>query len=306
MRKDTTNCRLVASLWKIICQFGEGDLPFALKSNAKTHQTHMRMASLNKSLRFNPVVAIFMVLCCGSACTHYYYAPNTLNTPYLQDKHDATARLALGSGNEYQATEVQAVYSPIRHGALMVNYFNAQGNKSNTDSGKGHGQMLEGAIGAYLPFAEVFSASLFAGYGRGQVHNEYVMSSSSGGTVYRPSDLKFERHFIQPSVVFRGHRRFTASLGFRLCRLHYVSGQIDASIPTEDLKAIMLIEEKSPIWLPEASYGIGLHIRPVTASLTLTRSVSPDPNLRLNPSNLAFSLAIDIHQLLKLGRDTKE
>lgn len=266
----------------------------------------MFMAYLNKSLRFGPIAALLLLLCCGSACTHYYYAPNTLNTPYLQDKHDATVRLALGSGNEYQATELQAVYSPIRHGALMVNYFNAQGNKSSTDSGKGYGQMLEGAIGAYLPFAEVFSASLFAGYGRGQVHNEYVVSGGSGSTIYRPSDLKFERHFIQPGVVFRGHRRFTASLGFRLCRLHYISGEIDASIPTEDLKAIMLIEEKSPIWLPEAAYSIGLHIRPVTANLTLTRSVSPDPELRLNPSNFAFCLGIDIHELVKMGRGIKD
>lgn len=248
----------------------------------------------------HPKIFLFgVILLLLSSCTHYYYAPNTIPTPFLREKGDCTLHAAVGFGHEYTGSELQAVFSPVRYGALMGNFFHASGaaNRANTFHDSGQGYLLEGGLGGYYPLGKTFSTSLFAGYGRGNVLNYYA-DGSFGAPATRtfPSKLYFDRLFVQPSITYRG-KVFTLGLGFRLCQLRYIKGEIDLQAPAEEVMAVRSIEASSPIVLPELVYKMGFYIEPVTLGLHITRSYVPDPALHLNPGNFSFSAAVDIHKL---------
>ncbi len=247
-----------------------------------------------------------LVLCAAllflGSCTHYYYAPNTIQTPFLRERGDCTVRGGVGFGHEYTGSELQAVYSPLRHGAVMGNFFHARGasNQGNTYHDSGRGYLVEGGIGAYYPLGKYVSSSLFAGYGKGNVRNEYAEENASGMPPTRtfPSNLFFDRFFVQPSLTYRGHS-FTFGLGFRLCQLRYLRGKIDYQGPRDEIAAIQRIEAATPFFLPEMVYHIGLFVKPVTFGLHITRSFVPDEALHLNSSNISLSAGVDLHTLWK-------
>lgn len=196
------------------------------------------------------------VLCSLTACTHYYYAPNTLQTPFLQERHDTQVNLGLISGDEFNGWEIQSVYSPVKYGAVMFNHFNVKHGHSTEvpDEDWGEGHLTEFALGAYYPANRVISLSFFGGWGAGRVLNIYDLDARS--------DLRFQRWFLQPGFSAQGKwARFGMSC--RLNRLQYIKGDIRFDIGEHHLNIIENIERESPFFIPEIGFSIGLGASPV-------------------------------------------
>lgn len=202
------------------------------------------------------------LLLAGAGCTHYYYAPNTLRTPFLQEQHDTQMSLGLISGDEFSGYEFHAVYSPVRHAAIMANHMQINsGQNSGYDSGEG--RLTEIALGGYAPAGKYSSFSLFGGWGAGAVFNTYDLNVHS--------DLRFQRIFLQPAFAFQAKWvRFGTAV--RLSRLRYVRGDVDVEIGEPDLTIIRNIERDSPIFLPETGFFCGFGYRPFWADFHLNFS----------------------------------
>ncbi|MBK6929357.1 MAG: hypothetical protein IPH12_00260 [Saprospirales bacterium] len=207
-----------------------------------------------------------LLLCDG--CTHYYYAPNSLQTPFLQQRGDTRVSLGFIGGDEFNGFEAHAAYSPIRYGAVMVNYFQVQSNYSdNTASDWGRGRLTEVALGAYYPAHKYLSFSLFAGWGGGRVLNSYTDGAKS--------DLHFERRFIQPGFAVQG-KWARVGMAFRFNRLKYLHGDIDLEIGEPHLTTIGNIEEASPVYVPEFGLSFGFGARPIWIDLGINLNNSYD------------------------------
>lgn len=207
-------------------------------------------------MRQNLPLLLCIALCLSSACSHYYYAPNSLQTPFLQQKHDTRASIGFIGGNEFSGWEASACFSPVKYGAVLFNHFQVQHAKpdDNPERKYGNGRLTEFALGAYNPIKKNMSLSLFAGWGGGQVFNAY----GNGGV----SNLRFERIFLQPGMMIQGKRaRFGVATRFN--RLNYVSGEVDLGIPPTELNAIRSIENVSPIYFSELGFVGGFGAAPV-------------------------------------------
>src|SRR5688572_358912 len=80
--------------------------------------------------------AAFLILMLSS-CTHYYYMPNSQNIPLFEGRNEARLSVKAATGDEVNATEVQAAYSPVNHLGVMLNYMSARGGASGEDNGNG-------------------------------------------------------------------------------------------------------------------------------------------------------------------------
>lgn len=200
-----------------------------------------------------------VALLLSGACTHYYYAPNTLQTPFLQKQHDARVGFGQIAGDEFSGYELHATYSPLKHAAIMVNHMYVAGDDNSADE-SGKGRLSEIALGAYAPAGRYSSFSFFGGWGGGKVVNTYA----SGGR----SDLRFERIFIQPTYAFQA-RWVRLGAAIRLNRLRYTRGDIDLEIGEPDVTFIRNIERDSPLFIPETNFSCGFGHGPFWGDFSL-------------------------------------
>lgn len=240
-------------------------------------------------------LAASTLLFTSSGCTHYYYAPNTLRTPFLQQQHDAQVSVGMISGDEFSGYEFHGVYSPLKHTAVMVNHMQINsGEKSGYESGEG--RLTELALGAYFPVGKYTSFSVFGGWGGGAVKNTYDLN------VY--SDLRFHRTFLQPAFTFQAKWvRFGTAI--RFSRLQYVRGDVDVEIGEPDLSIIRNIERDSPIFLPETGFFCGFGFRPFWADFHLNFSDfmnTYDPEkYNFAPATLAISFSCQLDHFWRKG-----
>ena len=234
---------------------------------------------------------IAAILLLNSACTHYYYAPNSLQTPFLQNRHDTRLSFGAVSGDEFSGLEAHAVYSPVKYGAVMVNYFRVHSSKtSDTEADWGKGHLAEMARGAYYPLGKHISFSFFTGLGKGRVLNSY-----ESGT----SDMRFRRLFLQPSISFQ-YKMVRAGLSWRMVRLEYVQGYIDYGIGEPHLGTIARIERNSPLWMPEAGFNFGFGTRPLWLNLFLNFNNSHlSEELSFAPLSTGISICFELDQVLR-------
>ncbi len=246
---------------------------------------------------------IFLLLCCAS-CTHHYYAPNTVQTPYLTEQHDATILGGVGSGDEFSGSEIHAVYSPIKHVAVMFNYFNVKSKVSenaqtsvSASQQSGNGRLTEFALGGYLPFANG-SASIFGGYGKGFAKNNY------GADIL--TNLRFERTFIQPTIAFR-YAWADVGMAIRINRLRYLDGTVDLRLSADhadEFEAIKAIEEKTTIVFPELGLSFGARYRLLMLKFHLSMLTDTSvESLHFARTYAGMSFGINIQDIKKSKND---
>jgi hypothetical protein len=245
------------------------------------------------------LLALASSLLCSAECfcqQHFYYAPNSVNIPGLMKKNDASAGLGMGWGNDYFAIEAQGVYSPIQHGAVMLNYFDVMNSDVRRDVEVGTAfRFLEIGVGAYQVF-ERGSASIFAGGGQGNLYNFYGNDNFSRFTL--------RRWFLQPNVAYMD-KNFRCGVALRLSRLSYPAGESSFDINEEDLSAIRKIEEDAPFFLPELGLTGGIEFRPFVFSVCLT-SVFPDASgLRFARFNSSFILTFQFGETKKKKQENE-
>ncbi|MCS6930178.1 MAG: hypothetical protein NZM43_11885 [Saprospiraceae bacterium] len=193
------------------------------------------------------------------ACNSYYYAPNTLYTPHLIERHDAELGICGLRGSDFSGFEFHGTYAFTNHFALMANHLDVRGRSPSQDR-RGNGRLSEAALGVYFPLRQV-SNTVFVGAGTGQVFNEFPKGSRA--------TLKFHRYFGQYGIsVEQGALRI--GTGIRLNYLHYREGHIDYRVGESDVSKIILIEENSPFIFPEFSVNLRIGSRPVWANLCST------------------------------------
>ena len=231
------------------------------------------------------LVLVWIGLLLGSSCSHYYYAPNTLQTPFLQQQHDSRVSVGVITGDELSGFELHGAYSPLKYGAIMVNYFDVRSDESNTGTpdewGKGH--QLEFALGGYYPIGKYTSLSLFGGWGTGRALNSF------GPNVL--ADLRFQKRFLQPTFTVQT-KLFRLGMALRFNQLEYKRGDINLGISRSELAIIYNLKQASLIFFPETGLSLGLgskafwvdvhlnicnsrrlnelHFMPITTSATIT------------------------------------
>ena len=237
------------------------------------------------------LVLVWIGLLLGSSCSHYYYAPNTLQTPFLQQQHDSRVSVGVITGDELSGFELHGAYSPLKYGAIMVNYFDVRSDESNTGTpdewGKGH--QLEFALGGYYPIGKYTSLSLFGGWGTGRALNSF------GPNVL--ADLRFQKRFLQPTFTVQG-KWFRFGTALRFNQLEYKRGDIDFEIDQNELATIQNIEQASPIYIPETGFSVGFGHKAFWADFHLNICNSPRrKELGFLPSTFGGTITLELDKL---------
>ena len=214
----------------------------------------------------------------GAFCQTYNYAINSLNIPCIDQKGDLLLGLSWSRGASFRALEVQAVYSPMPHLAVMANYFGAPEKSVRKQEVYGTNfHLWEAGVGIYEKLPKG-AASLFAGFGSGNLFSHYGLG--------RTADFNIQRWFLQPGLSYRSHH-FQAGLALRLSHLSYHRAVVDYSIESPDIEFIQNLEKSAPMFLPELGIQAGTRLKPVTINLSIS-FIFPDTNewdfIRLNSS----------------------
>lgn len=231
------------------------------------------------------LLAFALVLPFGAFSQTYNYALNVLNIPCITQKGDLVLGLGWSRGATFRALEIQGTYSPLPHLAVMANFFGApeKSVRKQLDYGTEY-YLWEAAVGIYEKIPKG-AASLFAGFGTGNLFSHYGMG--------RTADFNIQRWFLQPGLSYRSNY-FQAGLALRLSHLYYRNAVVSYAIESPDIQYIQNVEKSSPMFLPELGIQAGVRLKPVTINLSVS-SIFPDTNdldfIRLNNT---LSILVDI------------
>lgn len=230
---------------------------------------------------------------CGQSSRYFFYAPNTAQITFLSDKHDGSLGIGYGRGGRNTVFEAQAVYSPVRYGAVMVNFMSSGKKTIRNSPGSGtEFSFGEIGVGLYKDW-EHGSASVFAGVGQGRLRNDYGDDQYSRFTV--------RRWFLQPAVSYTG-KNFRGGISLRLSRLSYPRGATSFNIGPE-LDVIKKIDKEAPFFLPEPAITGGLILRPFIFSINLT-AVFPDADgLLFSRTNVNIMLSFDLGEFYRMRKE---
>lgn len=241
------------------------------------------------------ILGAFLLFSVG--CVQYHYTPNLIQTPAIEQKGDAMVSASIGGSPVALNGDFHASFSPIKHGALMLNYFRNSSSFENTNFFGGptyiqgsKGYLLEGALGGYTSMG-FGTGALYVGWGQGQMKNDYGAN--------RIADLRLQRFFIQPTFTFKNDW-FRLGMGLRLVRLSFPSGDIDYRIEPSDIESIKRLENDTPFWFPEIGGNIGIHFKPVTVTAGAVLLVSQSASdFGFDNSNIGLGLSFELHELFK-------
>lgn len=229
-----------------------------------------------------------LILSVPTFSQHYYYTPNSIHIPVLTEKNDAGIGAGMGWGSNYFALEMQGVYSPLRHAAIMINGYSSGSGDVRRDEEIGAGfRFLELGLGAYHVL-ERGSGSIFAGVGQGNLYNFYGNENFSQFTV--------RRYFVQPGLMYEDNF-FRCGLALRLSRISYPKGESSFDIDENELAAIRKIEDDSPFFMPELGLSGGIVLPPCILSINIT-TVFPDaPGLNFSRFNMNLMLTFELGKM---------
>lgn len=215
----------------------------------------------------------------------FNYAPNSIYYCQLQGRYDSSLGAGLRRGSDTNGTEWQLAFSPVKHGAVMLNYFDGHHKAIRKQQEEGSSsQSAEIGLGAYETLAHG-TASLFIGYGQGSIFSNYSLSRSVA--------LDLQRWFIQPAMIFRNHN-FEWGLALRFNRLVYSHAEVDFSISESDLQPLQAIEAQSPFFIPEFGLHAGIVFKPCTLTIDMTSLFYDTNTFNFERLNSAFLLTVDL------------
>lgn len=239
----------------------------------------------------------FVVFNASIQAQHFYYIPNTVHNPVLFEKNDASAGVGMSWGSDFFAIETQGVYSPVPHGAIMLNgFFSGAGAVRRDEEIGASYRFLELGIGAYHAL-ERGSASIFAGVGQGNLYNYYGLDNFSRFTV--------RRYFVQPALMYENNI-FRCGLSLRLSRIAYPEGESSFDIDEYELNAIRKIEEDGPFFMPELGLTGGILLPPCAVSVNLS-SIFPDAaGLNFTRFNMNLMLTFEFAKMKSKGKNERK
>ena len=234
------------------------------------------------------------VILFGIGCTPQYYAPNSVQTPYLENQHSAHLKTGLVNGSGQSGFELQAAYSPVKHLHVVGNYFRVKVNPEDSEfstPGSGNGRLWEAGFGGYLPLKQNQCLSLTLTYGNGMAFNQY----SDGGY----STLRFQRYAFAPAYVMQ-NRIFRIGLGLRFSRLNFYSGNIVKLGQSGELAVLDRIERKDHFWFPESTINVGIRVEPFLMSLSWNSLLyGESERYHFARRNFGVSISCDVDKLFR-------
>ena len=235
-----------------------------------------------------------VLLCCRPlAAQHFYYTPNTIHNPFLQQKGEAAAGFGMAWGSDYLGLEAQGLWSPVNNMALMLNAFVTNGSDIRSDVEQGSAyRFVELGAGLYHSMKRT-TASFFAGAGQGNLYSFYGQDNFSEFTV--------RRYFLQSGLVYQD-QLFRCGLALRLSRVSYPKGVSAFDIDENELAAIRKIEADAPFYLPELGLNGAIILTPCVLSVNLG-TVFPDaPVVKFSRFNMNLMLTLELARLKKKSK----
>ncbi len=230
------------------------------------------------------LLLLFFTQALRLSAQQYNYATNIANLPALTHKNNGSIGLGLSRGSSFSAVDIQGVFSPYPHVAVMVNHFNAV--EKDVKSRKVEGSsfyLTEIGVGVYKALPRG-SASCMIGYGQGKLLSHYGLGNTA--------TFSIQRLFLQPSIHFVG-RYFVSGVGIRLTEVRHSKGNIDYAIDSYALDIIRKIEEGTPFFLPELCWLVGIRIRTVFLTMHST-TIFPEVNyIDFSKTNFGLGLRVN-------------
>ena len=173
-----------------------------------------------------PLILILLLIGCiftQSSCSRYYYQPNSVNAPMLNEKGDLKLGIA-GTSNKdnldgnftkSSVMNFQAAYSPMKYLGVMANFSNYKHNINVEDKAEGdvdaHATLFEVGAGGYYPI-------FLRKNGFGMVADNYI--GFGGGKLNSDVRMNFNRLFIQPGIHLT-HPFFDIGFSTRIAGIKY-------------------------------------------------------------------------------------
>jgi hypothetical protein len=134
---------------------------------------------------------------------------------------------------------------------------------------------------------------LTGGYGVG-ASNNYV------GQKY--AQLGFDRVFLQPAYRY-SKRWVDIGLACRFSRLTFSSGNIDLSLPEQEIKKIQAIDEKNQFFLADIGLMAGVDLGNVHVKYHLTRMLfNQADTYGFGRTSSSLVLSIDLHSVFRANK----
>jgi hypothetical protein len=238
---------------------------------------------------------LFFSLISAVGCSPVYYKPNLMNVPNFCNKDEAflVANLCdVGS-------EVQAAYAVTDHIGVQVNYATFS-NKKTTETTQNTspqnvttGLLTEGAIGYYEPFGEGFAFGIYAGYGVGNVQNNWNTQGSSSANL--------SKIFIQPTLGLKA-KYFEWVISAKLANLTYSNLKHNYT-NVEFINQFNLLKDPIPVW---ETAGIvrfgGKHVKLQLQTVIASTLNSTKPQFSMEGSSLGVGLCVQLNNQRGNGR----
>jgi len=222
------------------------------------------------------------------SCSHYYYGPNSSNTPLLSEK-EAKLNIQYAAADAFKAFEVQSAFAVSKHFGGMINFIAGGENDNNSwfvsDGDKGSAKYIEVGAGYFTPVNHTpWIFETYGGIGTGGIKNNF---GSQGR-----ANVTFTKLFLQPNFGVK-----TKGFEFGLSsRFSFVNHNLDFStIPKEDMDLRNILEHPdSFLWEPGIVMRAGgknflVQIQ-YTSSLNIT-----NPDLVQEPGIFNIGFCIPIH-----------
>ncbi|MCB9353571.1 MAG: hypothetical protein H6575_03270 [Lewinellaceae bacterium] len=224
----------------------------------------------------------------------YYYTPNSIHTPYLEQRFDGQFGIGYSWGGKDKALEIQTLFSPLKRIAFFANY-QQTGNGSVKKSEVPDTRLRFGEAGlGYYHHSGKGVTSVLAGLGFGSVYNNY-------GNGQR-SDLRMRRWSVQPGYVYDDQKGFRFGAALRLSNLQFPKGEAVIDGLFGEVEIVRRIEEDQPFFLAELGLAPSALVGPFVFKLQLTFTLISLDDIRFARQAFNIALAYDLCNARR-GRD---
>lgn len=130
-----------------------------------------------------------------SSCTHYYYGPNSSNTPLLSE-NEAKINAQIAVSDEFSAFELQSAFAVSKHFGGMINFIKGGGDDDNSlypDGDEGKATYIEAGAGYFTAIRNSpFIFETYGGVGTGGISNNFGAQGRA--------NVVFTKFFAQPNL----------------------------------------------------------------------------------------------------------
>ena len=213
-----------------------------------------------------------------------YYVPNPVQVPSLSEGKQGNVLAGFSWSNGYTGYNLMGMYSPRKNLLLILNHNGRSGRvfqKIKQYATNFH--LTEIGVGAYHVDRDYISSAM-AGYGQEKLFSSY------NNKLAQTSTLHLQRYFLQGAYSYVNSVS-TIGVGIRFLLIRYTQGLISSDLEQEYLRELKKIEQKSPVFVPELAFHVGIvRYHPIVISMHLTTHLPSVNKLKIQESSFGMSI----------------